>query len=588
MFYIDKRPSSSLKKELALTNTVPTISVFVAFMVVTLMSAASARNALRIGQEKILQRNVERTQNSITERIGVYENILQASSGFVASSQEVTRDEWKQFIGSFELSQRYPGIIGVGYSPVVLPENRDAFEQAIRDSGIDAFTIFPDGERSVYTSVLYFEPSENSVPQYIGYDMYTDPERAPTMETARDTGKVALTQVVELLVNANKKQPSLIMFMPVYEHGRPLVTIADRQQALRGYVYVPFNSRDMLTEATRAVTEDLYGFRVYGGSVTGTLLYESSAFAPIATNKSAEKQISTFIVDDQTWTIEAVVDPLVVGSTEMSRPNNTLVSGMVFSVVIASFMYLLLVNRARNMNVKQQKRIQDAKDELLSLASHQLRTPATGVKQYIGLLRDGYAGELTAEQQLYVEKAYSSNERQLATINEMLVVARADAGNIELDLKEFDVVGLVREMIDEATATINRRHQRLTVEMPDHRLTLCADRRFIRMAFENILSNAMKYTPEKGQISVRLREQLDNICFEVVDNGVGVHEDDRVLLFRKFSRIPNELTNKVTGSGIGLYLAKKIVEAHAGQIAFESTLGQGTTCTIYVPKQNTK
>jgi signal transduction histidine kinase len=199
------------------------------------------------------------------------------------------------------------------------------------------------------------------------------------------------------------------------------------------------------------------------------------------------------------------------------------------------------------------------------------------------MLREGYAGKLSKEQVRYLDKAYASNERQLSTINEMLFVARADAGNIELIRERFDLTSLIRDTLEEQSNAIKERRQVLVMKIPEQKLFIYADARYVRMAIENVLSNATKYTPEKGTITVTLKHNKQDAQLIIKDTGVGVSKKDYELLFQKFARIPNELTNKVTGSGIGLYLARKVVEAHNGSISFTSEVGKGSTCTIKLP-----
>jgi signal transduction histidine kinase len=212
----------------------------------------------------------------------------------------------------------------------------------------------------------------------------------------------------------------------------------------------------------------------------------------------------------------------------------------------------------------EQAEVQSAKDELLALASHQLRTPATGVKQYIGLLREGYAGELSEEQRTYLDKAYASNERQLGTINEMLVVAKADTGHLELTKEAVDVNQMMRDIVEESDTHIKSRDHNFKLYLTESPVYCFADRAYLRMALENIASNANKYTPDGGTITVTVLRKKTNVHIVVRDTGVGVSKKDFPMLFEKFARIPNELTRKVGGSGIGLYLAKKIVDEHRG------------------------
>jgi two-component system, OmpR family, phosphate regulon sensor histidine kinase PhoR len=229
---------------------------------------------------------------------------------------------------------------------------------------------------------------------------------------------------------------------------------------------------------------------------------------------------------------------------------------------------------------------QDAKDEFLALASHQLRTPATGVKQYIGMLKEGLAGPLTELQQKLIEKAFDSNERQLSIINQMLFVARADSEEVIIDEGKINIAALLQDIVDEQQGTFGNKQQLCTLKIPDENIILVGDEQYLRMAIENVVSNAAKYTPESGSIKITLKDNAKNITIEVRDSGVGVADEDKNLLFKKFSRIPNDLSATVSGSGLGLYLVKKVLEAHHGRVTFKSKPGEGSRVKMMFPKKN--
>jgi two-component system sensor histidine kinase VicK len=183
------------------------------------------------------------------------------------------------------------------------------------------------------------------------------------------------------------------------------------------------------------------------------------------------------------------------------------------------------------------------RDEFISIASHQLRTPATAVKNFIGLLKDGYAGDLTSEQTRLIEMAYDSNEHQLEIVNNLLYVARTDSDQVKLKFTQINFSELIKETIEELKDTIKSRRQALRVSLPKRPITLTADRQFLHMMVENLLSNASKYTPDGGKIALELTAEAQApATLRVSDNGVGISADDVGKLFQKFSRIDNELS----------------------------------------------
>lgn len=228
------------------------------------------------------------------------------------------------------------------------------------------------------------------------------------------------------------------------------------------------------------------------------------------------------------------------------------------------------------------KELNTSKDEFIALASHQLRTPATGVKQYLGMILEGYVGEVPAAQEDFLRQAYKSNERQLSTINDLLQIAQINAGKIILNTQECDVVPLIMAVADEQRSNMKRRRQTLTFSMPSEAV-VWADPQRMRMVLDNLFDNASKYSHEHTEIAVSVKPIGDVVEISVADQGVGIDESDFAKLFQKFSRIDNPLSLVVGGNGLGLYMVKKLVDAHGGSIEVVSTVGKGTTFILCLP-----
>ncbi|PLS81333.1 hypothetical protein CYG49_02250 [Candidatus Saccharibacteria bacterium] len=239
----------------------------------------------------------------------------------------------------------------------------------------------------------------------------------------------------------------------------------------------------------------------------------------------------------------------------------------------------------RRREQEQNKELElTAKDEFISLASHQLRTPATAAKQTIGLLLEGYAGPIGDEQQRYLQQAYDSTERQLIFIEELLRVAKADAGKIILRKETFNLTTLVQSILLELDSKFIERHQTISFRSKPKELQMSADKNNLRMVLENIIENAGKYSLDGKTISVAIAQNADMTTITVKDEGVGISEDDISRIFDKFSRVANPLSDKVGGSGLGLYWANKIVRLHGGNITVNSVPKKGSTFTIQLPR----
>jgi signal transduction histidine kinase len=227
-----------------------------------------------------------------------------------------------------------------------------------------------------------------------------------------------------------------------------------------------------------------------------------------------------------------------------------------------------------------------AKDDFISLASHQLRTPATGVKQYINMLLQGFAGDLTSQQRQILEQANQSNERQLKIVRDLLKTAQLDSGKVELSEDTIDLVSLIIDIIEEQQGEFDARKQSIKFSNKSKsNIRIIADRQNLRMALENVVDNAGKYSLNNKSVKIDLTEGAKTVIIVVRDQGVGIDKRDLPKVFSKFSRVTNPLSDDVGGSGLGLYWAKNIIELHKGKIKVDSVFGTGTTFTITLPKR---
>lgn len=243
------------------------------------------------------------------------------------------------------------------------------------------------------------------------------------------------------------------------------------------------------------------------------------------------------------------------------------------------------------LDISKQRRLQalnKAKDEFISIASHQLRTPATGVKQYLGMLLEGYMGALNDEQRKVLSTAYQSNERQLVIVNDLLKVAQADAEGVMLAIEQVNVVSIVKDVVEEQKRRFEASGQTLICESTTKTAIASVDPYHIRMVFENIIDNAHKYTPEGKAVTVTIRKDPGAVTISIKDQGIGIYQKDMPKLFKKFSRIENPLSTRAGGTGLGLYWVHKIIDLHHGKITVSSRYKHGTEFVITLPADITK
>lgn len=231
------------------------------------------------------------------------------------------------------------------------------------------------------------------------------------------------------------------------------------------------------------------------------------------------------------------------------------------------------------------RKLNESKDEFISIASHQLRTPATGVKQYIGMLREGFFGPVPESQRQILEKAYESNERQLDIINDLLRVAQVDAGKVTPSLDNVDLNDFLVSIVRDFTQTFQEHGQKIDLQTLDHPAVVYTDGVTVRMVIENLIDNAGKYSHKDTVFHISLNETDKYFLVNVSDEGVGIVSRERPRLFGKFARIDNELSTRVGGSGLGLYWAKKVMELGGGDVIYKPRRLRGSVFTVKIPKK---
>lgn len=230
------------------------------------------------------------------------------------------------------------------------------------------------------------------------------------------------------------------------------------------------------------------------------------------------------------------------------------------------------------------KKLDEIKDEFISMASHQLRTPLTSVKGYISMVLEGDAGPVGAQQKQLLEEAFTSAQRMVYLIGDFLNVSRLQTGKFVIEWKQTNLAMVVKEEVDQLRETATRHHIKLQFDPPVSFPLLQLDENKMRQVIMNFIDNAIFYTRPGGTVRVVLLSTVDTIRLEVHDNGIGVPEEERHKLFSKFFRADNARKVRPDGTGIGLFMAKKVVAAHGGSIIFESQEGKGSIFGFTLPQ----
>lgn len=487
-----------------------------------------------------------------------YAHLLWGSTGRLQSG-DIDPASWQQFVDSFGLEENFIGLESLGLTT---------------------------GTATTDQRIMYVSPQTAMTQEAVGVNLGDIPQLTSTLEQAARTGRATVSDPIPNLFSTKDEVTNLrtgfLMFAPYYDRSLPHTSPEERMAALRGYTVALFRGDIFFNQAYKDNDLSHTTIAVYLGDQTPA---NKLHIKGVNTEQRTQSAIQEIDVYGKKFTFVFTFDTAYVLSWSLTYlPHIIFVTTLALGMIFAGVAGYLLRSRYRRLMFEKERDVNFAKDELLSLASHQLRTPATGVKQYLGMVLQGFAGDVPDKQRTYLERAYASNNRQLHVINDILHMAKLETGRIVLTERKFDIAKMLREVVDEQRDQATQGGITLRMQIPPQGW-IVGDSHMLWMVAENLVSNAIKYTQPDGVVVVRLVRRANRWVITVKDTGVGISKSDFSKLFKQFSRISNDRSDFVTGTGVGLYLAHHLTVLHGGSIGVTSSKGKGTTFTVRLPRK---
>ncbi len=592
--------------------------IFIILLAVTIVSWFSLNESVELKSQQRFNSEVSNARERIQRRLATYEQILWGGVALFDSSNHVSRQEWRTFTETLQVTVKYPGVQGIGFSRMLLPEEKTAFETSVRLEGFPDFRIHPEGERERYSSIVYLEPFDFRNQRAFGYDMFSESVRREAMTYAAENGVAAISGRVTLLQETDTDvQAGFLMYLPVYHRNMALNTPEDRLQAVMGFVYSPFRMKDLMNGILGEGIPDVE-FEIYDSSTPSTenLLYKSYQDSAFLTSKARYQSTQMIQVANRSWLLSVVSTPAIESEVDNKLPAFVLIGGLVIDLLVFIMLWTTASGRQRleehawqlqesesHLKLAKQQlenalrktseanetnrqlylktlEIDELKTQFFANVSHELRTPLTLI---IGPIQKRLKqAELASDEQRDFEMILRNARFLHRHVSNLLDIAKLDTHRMKVMYSETDLVHLIRAIASNFEVLASENQIGYQINVPEH-LTAQVDVEKFQRILLNLLSNAFKFTPVEGLIRVELQPYDDEFVLIVSDSGPGVPIDQRTAVFDRFHQLDHQDSRVYGGTGLGLAIVKEFVLLMQGQIEITDAQEQGACFVVRLP-----
>lgn len=547
---------------------------------------------------------VTKVRNAINTKLETYLALLRASRGYFKSSENVDKKSFEDFVSSLRLREIYPGIQGIGYSIIFTQAEKAELEKRMLEEGHQTFSVRPDTPRDEYQSIIYIAPIDDRNLRAVGFDMSSEPTRKLAIDTARDSGVYAITGKVLLMQDT--ETPGFLIYLPVYKSEDIPQTLEERREKIQGFIYSPFRANEFVKDVLKELSNKSITFKIYDENRDENNL--------LAIGNAEEKSGSTSFIEESRielnnrhWVIVYTPTSAFTSQSLVWWTPIIFILGLTFSVIL----FVLSLSQLRT-NEKLIKTAQDlafsqlevqkllesemearekaenagrVKTEFISTVSHELRTPLNAIAGWLTILK---SNNLNPETKTKAIETIDKNLRsQVNLVEDMIIFSDASYLN-NLNLEEiFSFNELIKDCLEQLKSKAKEKEISIFSELSAEKNTIKGNSAKLKKTILRLFDNAIKFTPNQGQISVYLSSDDKELELKIVDTGEGIEPEKLSLVFGDFRQLDSSYTRKRGGLGLGMAIAKKVIGFHHGEISAHSEgVGKGTTILIKLPLES--
>lgn len=574
------------RKSVARAFTIAFIGLFLSLILcLYIKNKAEQEDRLRFEYE------AELLSRRVISWMDQYKSALIQTRAFLMNSGEFKVEKTNQYLDDTEVVNRYNGLHGLGYIEVISKKKLPRLKKQYPH-----LQVWPKEtlKENTYAVVLSHYPLRKRNKRAIGFNVYSEKNRLESLLRAADTNSMISTKKITLALDPpDLKRPAFVLHLPLYKKNADISTVEKRRKALRGFIYSPFRTQELFDSIFSGL-KMIVDIEVYDGKDLSpqNLFYDYDGIH--RGQEPDEKIVIPLVVNGIDLTF--VFTPLKNFPKSYNPLNIILIAilGICFTS-ITLWTYLIttkqvmearrVASQRQGLLLLEKKHVKD-RDEFLSIASHELKTPLTSLKLQsqimIRNLRKGDSEALSKEKiSTFIELLDVQTSRLNRLVDDMLDISRLRTGKFQIDKEKMDLKDAINGAIERLTHQIfEQTHSPLLTEISGPIIGEW-DRLRIEQVITNLITNAIRYG-NHHPIKIRAYKDQDFAYIEVSDQGRGIGRENFEKIFERFERAGMS-ANESSGMGLGLYIAKQIIDAHNGTISLESELQKGSTFTVKLP-----